>query len=99
MENVMEQIWLKMTEYVSFEYLVTFVFLSYLIKRYFSGLLAKLFKKPVPMVYVVLIIATILAIPFNLGAGVPWVKILISYAVGTSLHELAFQWIEKKFQK
>ena len=93
----MEQIWTKVIELISLEYLIMFMFLSYLVKRYFSELLTKLFKHPVPMVYVVLIIATLLAVPFYL-TGLSWIKILISYAFGTSLHELAFQWIEKRLR-
>jgi hypothetical protein len=50
-------------------------------------------------VYTVLIIATLIAIPFYFFSEETWIQLLFSYALGTSLHELIFQWIENKFKK
>jgi hypothetical protein len=39
------------------------------------------------------------AIPFLIWSEETWVKILFTYALGTSLHELIFKWIDGKFTK
>jgi hypothetical protein len=94
----MEQIKDFLLQYVNVSYLVTFMLLSYLIKQYFQIQLNKLFKTNVKLVYVVLIIATILAIPFLLTKS-NWQQILFSYALGTSLHEIAFSQMENEVKK
>jgi hypothetical protein len=70
------------------------------VKRYFAAMLQKITKFDWKNVYSVLIIATLVAIPFLIwGEEVSWVKITFSYAIGTSLHELIFNYIEKLFIK
>jgi cell shape-determining protein MreD len=83
--------------YLNVPYLLTFMFLGYLVKRYFQTILNTLFKREVRLVFVVLILATIVAIPYLLFKA-EWQKILLTYCVGTSLHELFFTWIENKFK-
>jgi hypothetical protein len=34
-----------------------------------------------------------------LWTDIEWTEIVFSYALGTSLHELIFQWLEKLFVK
>ena len=97
MEDFLNQIWNAVVEYVNIAYLLTFMFLAYLIKSQFQGVLLKIFKKQIKSVFIVLILATLIAIPYLL-AGAEWQKVLFSYAVGTSLHELIFNWIEDKFK-
>ena len=99
MENVsfLEQLWMQVTVYINIAYLFSFMLLGYLVKRYFQAWLNSLFNKEIKTVFVVLILATLLAIPFLFLFKSEWQKILLSYAVGTSLHELIFNWLEDKF--
>jgi hypothetical protein len=92
----LEQVWSQIAQYVSIPYLLTFMLLSYFVKKYFSEWLMKITKLKWKTVYTVLILATIIAIPFLLFTDESWAQILFSYAVGTSLHELIFKWIEDK---
>jgi hypothetical protein len=94
----LDKIWSQLDIYLSIPYLLTFMFLSYLIKKYFSTLLEKITRFEWKTVYTVLVIATLLAIPFLLFTEEGWVKIFITYAIGTSLHELVFGYIEKKLK-
>ena len=90
-------IWSQIATYVSVPYLLTFVLLSYFVKRYFEEFLEKITKSKWKTVYTVLILATITAVPFLLWTDISWVKIVFSYALGTSLHELIFKHVEKLF--
>lgn len=93
----LEQVWQQMGEYISVPYLLIFMLLSYFIKKYFGEWLSKITNTKWKNVYTVLFIATVTAIPFLFWSQEDWVKILFSYAVGTSLHELVFNFIEDKF--
>jgi hypothetical protein len=95
----MEQIWSMLVEYLSIPYFLTFLLLSYLVKRYFQAFLNRITRFVWRGVYTVLILATIVAVPFIIWGDVPWNKIVFSYALGTSLHELIFKWIGKLFTK
>ncbi len=95
----MNEIWNQIAQYISVPYMLTFILVAYFVKRYFGELLQKITKFEWKTVYTVLILATILAVPFLLWTEASWVQILFSYAVGTSLHELIFKYIEKLFKK
>ena len=92
LEKVLSQI----EVYISVPYLVIFMLLAYTIKKYFSEILERITLLKWKCVYTVLLIATLTAVPFLLWSEEGWLKIVFSYAVGTSLHELIFFWIEKK---
>ena len=79
--------------------MLSFILVSYLLKTYLEGFLQVITNQKWKTVYTVLIIATLIGIPFVIVEGVGWVEILFSYALGTSLHELIFKWIEKLFDK
>lgn len=96
METSFAQILDQVMNYIDPAYLLTFMLLAYAFKHYFLGLFQKLIPA-IRMVYVVFILALLVAIPFYFW-GVPARLLLITYAVGTSLHELLFQWIEKRFR-
>jgi len=81
--------------YISIIYMLSFIFLSYIVKKYFGTWLSKVTKLVWKPVYTVLIIATILAVPFIM-TGTPWQVILFSYALGTTLHEVVFNILEDK---
>jgi len=91
----MDQIWSQVQVYINIPYLLIFILLSYLIKKYFAEMLQLITNFNWMTVYTVLALATLLAIPFLFFTDATWVEIVFSYALGTSLHELAFKWIEK----
>lgn len=94
--NWLEEIWKQLSSVICVEYMIIFMLLSYLIKRYFEFIIFRITGTKWKTVYTVLIIATSVAIPFIIWSDVGWIKIAVSYTVGTSLHELIFRWIEKK---
>ncbi len=95
----LDLIWTQVAEYINVPYLLIFILLSYFVKKYFGKLLQKVTKFNWLSVYTVLVLATLVAIPFLLWTESPWVEILFSYALGTTLHELIFHWIEKLWKK
>lgn len=99
MQEFLDLIWSNISEYISIPYLIVFMMLSYLVKKNFHDLLNKITNMKWKSVYTVLIIATVLAVPFILWTDTTWEKVLVTYAIGTSLHELLFGWIEDKFRK
>lgn len=95
----METFFNNIMDYINPFYLGSFMLLSYLIKRYFQTSLSNVIKREVKTVYIVLIIAAIVAIPF-LGFDLPnWQRIFFSYTLGTSLHEVIFEWLEKRIKR
>jgi len=93
-----DQIWQQLSGYIDIPYLLSFMLLACLVKRYFQGFILKKWKQEIKSVFIVLVIATIVAIPF-LVFGEEWQKVLFSYALGTSLHELIIGFIEDKLNK
>jgi len=94
----LEQIWQSIVGYINMSYLLTFMFLAYFVKKNFAEWLNKVTKFEWKSVYTVLIIATVVAIPY-IVCGEEWQKVLFSYALGTSLHELIIGFIEDKLNK
>ena len=94
----LDSVWAQIASYVDVPYIIIFMLLSYIVKKSFGDILQKITKFNWLPVYTVLIIATIVAIPFLIWSRETWVNIAFSYALGTSLHELIFQWIENKFK-
>jgi hypothetical protein len=95
----LDQVWAQVAQYINVPYLLIFVLIAYLVKKYLGELIQRITPFNWQTVYTVLIIATIVAIPFLLFTEISWVEILFSYTLGTTLHELIFQWIEKLFIK
>ena len=95
----MDKIWAEIGQYVNVLYLLMFMFLSYFAKKYLNELIQAATKFQWKTVYSVLIIATLLAIPFLLLTEATWQEILFSYCLATSLHELFFKFIEDKIKK
>lgn len=94
--ELFDWIWAQINMYISVPYIVIFMSLSYFVKEYFEMFLNKITKMEWKTVYSVLIIAAIVAIPFIIFSNEGWQKIIVTYCVGTSLHEVAFQWMTKK---
>ena len=95
----LNEIWTQVAQYISIPYLLSFILLSYFVKKYFSEVLQKITRFEWKTVYTVLFFATVLAIPFLIWTDIDWVKIVFSYSLGTSLYEVIFRWLEKKFTK
>lgn len=76
-------------------YMAIFIILSYGVKDILNNLISRIHGVKWLKVYTVLIIAALVAIPYILLTSNPWENILLSYAVGTSFHELIFARIEK----
>ena len=97
--DFLSEIWSQIGQYISIPYLLTFVLLAYLLKRYNLSIWKRIFKKRWKTVYSVLFLATAVAIPYLIWTEISWIQILFSYALGTSLHELIFRYIEKLWTK
>jgi hypothetical protein len=91
--DTFEIIFNQIATYIEIPYLLIFMFLSYLTK----DLVEKIITWEWRTVYTVLFIATIVAIPYSLLEETTWIRMVITYAVGASLHETMFRYIEKKF--
>ena len=89
----------QIRQYISIPYFFSFILLSYLVKRYLEALLEGITRFEWRTVYTVLFLGTILAVPFLIWSKATWVQVLFSYALGTSLHELIFRYIEKLFKR
>ena len=85
--------------FIVWPYLLIFVMLSYLIKNAFGDLLQSVTRFNWKPVYTVLILATIVGVPYAIFTEVTWTQILITYALGTSFHELILGSIVKAVQK
>lgn len=90
-------IWGQVAVYVDVQYLIVFMLLAYMAKKYFEQALFLLTKMKWKTVYTVLVIATLTAIPFLAIGNTRWEQVLFSFTLGTSLHELIFKRIEKLF--
>ena len=81
-------------------YLAIFILLSYLVKKAFGDLLAKISKFEWKPVYTVLTLATLVAIPYILFVDdTDWVALLVTYSLGTTFYETILAWIEQKIKK
>jgi hypothetical protein len=98
MENTLDFIWASLQLYINIPYLATFMLLSYVTKEYLKSSLVRMFGEGFKTVYAVLFIALVVAVPYFIFAKITWQVLLFSYALGTSLHDLAFSWIEKKIK-
>jgi len=95
----MEQILTEFDELmklVDWRYIIIFVLLASTVKKAFGTLLQNVTKFEWLPVYTVLIIATILAVPWALLTNTSWMEILISYTVGTTFYEIILKRILDK---
>lgn len=98
MDTVFDNILPEIQKYINVPYLLTFMLLSYMFKTYLKASLSRIFGNPVKTVNIVLVIAAVIAAPYFYIGQVGWEKLLFTYALGTSLHELVFSWIEKRMK-
>lgn len=99
MEEILKENWKLLMEYIDPIYLGVFILLSFTIKNAFGSALTKATKRKWKPVYTVLIMATVLAVPFILYTDSTWINILVSYAVGTSMYEIVLARIFSFFGK
>lgn len=97
--DILNELISKVIENIDVCYLFTFVFLAYLVKKEFGVWLNKITKFEWIPVYTVLIIATLTAVPFMIFTDITFSKVMLSYALGTSLHETIFTLVEDKVNK
>jgi len=74
--------------FIVWPYLLIFIMLSYLVKNAFGDLLQKITKFTWKSVYTVLVLATVIGVPYAIFTEVTWIQIAVTYALGTSFHEL-----------
>jgi len=92
----LETIYSQITTYIEIPYLLILVLISYLIKKEFEDFLSLITGHRWRTVYTVLIISTLTGIAYYFAEEVTVMKLFVTYAVGTSLHDLIFRWLEKK---
>jgi len=88
-----------LSAFIVWPYLLIFILLSYLIKKNFSELLQKATSWDWKPVYTVLILATIVGVPYGIFGDVTWIQILVTYTLGTSFYELFLDAIVKAVTK
>ena len=88
-----------LSAFIVWPYLLIFVMLSYLVKKTFGDILQKIARFKWKPVFTVLIIATIVGIPYGIFSEVTWIQILVTYTLGTSFHELILEYIVKGITK
>lgn len=88
----------RISELIIWPYLGIFILFSYLLKNLLGNWLNSITRFKWKQVYTVLIIATIIAIPYIILTDVGWERVLLTYAVGTSFYETLLQRIIGKTQ-
>jgi len=84
--------------WIDIPYLVMFISISYLVKRHFGEWARRVTGQRVKTVHIVLIIALVTGILFYFfSETLRWEQILLTYTLGTSLHEVLFKYVENLF--
>lgn len=92
-------------QWIEWPYLLVFVFFTYGLKELFVSLVRGVTGMQVPVKYVVFYIATALAWPYwyvvttMIGESVNPLKLLITYAVGTSLYDMVLDGLVNRIGK
>jgi ribosomal protein L23 len=93
----MEELYTTLEKYIDIPYLIVFMMLSYAFKGSLTNALSSLFKTKVKKVFSVFLIGTITGVFFVMSLKTDFLKSIITWSVGTSMHELIFSYIEKRF--
>ena len=80
--------------FIVWPYLLMFMLFSSLVKKAFGNFLALITTFEWKCVYTVMSIALIIGIPYTIYGDVSWIQVLITYALGTSFHEVIWKHIE-----
>lgn len=89
----------ELSQLIIWPYLIVFVLLSYMVKKYLGQFLQRVTRFDWKPVYAVLIFATLLAVPWIIWTPATWVEILVTYAIGTTFHETILSYFEDKIRK
>ena len=81
----------ELLKLIEWPYIIIFVLLASVVKKGFGDLLQKATKFEWQPVYTVLVMATILAVPWILLTDAGWMEILVSYTIGTSFYEVILE--------
>jgi len=97
----MEDFTIQLTELVQFidwVYLILFILISYGVKQAFGKILQRITKFVWEPVYTVLIVATILAVPWLIWTDATWVEVLVTYTIGTTFYEVILEKLISKIK-
>lgn len=98
MEEITTNITTYINQYISFSYLVVFIFLSYGLRDFFGNVIGLFTVNRKVRKYSVFIIATLLAPLWFYFFKEDPLKLFVTYAVGTSLYELIIRAVINKFK-
>jgi len=96
-KNNMEELYTTLEKYIDIPYLIVFMMLSYAFKGHLTNFLSSILKTKVKKVFSVFLLGTITGIFFVMYLKSDFLKSIITWSVGTSMHELIFSWFEKRF--
>lgn len=93
----MEEFYSAIAKYIDVPYLIVFMMFSYAFKGILAQWLSTILKTKVKKVISVFILGTIIGVFFVFVLHSDFSKSIITWSVGTSMHELIFSYIEKRF--
>lgn len=95
----MEQLFLSIQKYIDIYYLIVFMCITYTLKNTFHQFLQWLFNTQVNKHLAVFVIGSLAAIPFLFYFKHDPLILLLTYSVGTSIHDLIIQFLIKMVNK
>ncbi len=98
MEEITAEIISTIGKYISFGYLIVFIFMSYGLRDFFDKIVGIFSEDKKVRKYSVFVIATFLAPIWYFYFGEDLLKLFVTYAVGTSLYELIIRAVITKFK-
>lgn len=93
----MEEFYTAIKTYIDVPYLIVFMMFSYAFKGILTQWLSAIFKAKIKKVFSVFVLGTIIGVFFVFVLHSDFSKSIITWSVGTSMHELIFSWFEKRF--
>lgn len=84
------------TKYINIYYLIAFMAVTYSLKNTFHSALQWAFRHKVNKHFAVFLIGFIVALPFWLYFKHDKLVLLLTYAVGTSIHDLIIEYLIRK---
>jgi uncharacterized membrane protein YfcA len=93
----MEELYTTLEKYIDIPYLIVFMMFSYAFKGQLTTFLSNVLKTKIKKVFSVFLIGTLVGVFFVAYLKTDFLKSIITWSVGTSMHELIFSWFEKRF--
>lgn len=91
----MEQLILSIQKYIDIYYLIVFMCITYTLKNTFHAFLQWVLRTEVNKHFAVFVIGSLAAIPFLFYFKHDPLILLLTYSVGTSIHDLIIQFLIK----